>query len=400
MAVAPWAQRVGIFLVALNFAFLRALHLSGFLSVVVGVEEDHPVCDDSRSCPRLFAEHPTLHDDCVQDPRNPLCVVKCTDHPTPETLRRRHKRNEHIWPALDSKGLWVPNRTPNNYTLVDQYTWHEDPTYRDACTVFRDRNISNIKVVGDSLMRQMWQGLTILLFDEPEYDFRVMGRNCRGSDSFWTRKCNPRRAKGQGVELPVCDGSILLQFQTHTPQNQHEPDLEPARNATGRTLLLYGVGNHPPNGDHSPHGRLGILNVTAWKFWHWDKFPDSFFGSDNMTVIWVPPHFKMSINGMEESNERALRFFHESSEFFASHGVPTLNTYSLTQGAVPHLCRSCEYPEDPKDVAPSSQCTYHSRVTGEPTVETWDGYHYARTVNYWKAHLLLEHLYRFAPLQE
>ena len=364
--------------------------------------ESHAVCDDeSHSCRSLFALHPTLYEDCVKQPELPLCSSKCADSPSSGGALRRGTSSS-IWPPLERPVAWQDsNHHHTPYNILDRYTYHPETTPpHDVCSILRQRNISDIKLVGDSLMRHLWQGLTILFQDDPHYHFESLGPQCIGSDSFWNQKCKPGPTRGEGLNITVCDGSVHLHYQQHLPrQLLHQPALTQAPRASGHTWLLYGVGNHPPNADHRPEGRLGILNTTAWRALHWDAFPKEYFGTDDLSVVWVPPHYKLSINSVDQTNERALEFLYESAEFFAAHGVPTLNTYSLTRSVVPYLCRSCNYPEDPLKLKPNKQCTYHSRETGEPTIETWDGFHYGLAVNYWKAHLLVEYLRHMVPPQ-
>jgi hypothetical protein len=247
--------------------------------------------------------------------------------------------------------------------------------------------------------------LIVILKGDLDPDFGP--KNCAHGLAFSEFKDCRVNGAGAGVMMSVCPrtetsiagmsntDAINVRFQDNNPNNKiHVPRIESVT-GRGKTLHIYGVGNHPPDGDRSAYGRLGTLNVTAWKDKKWNQqMNEPFFWGAGHYFIWVPPHFKFSIGRPDESNQRGLRFLKESHDFFASLEAPTLNTYTLTEQAMPFFCRKC----DPTKPFPNilHECKYYERGTCELTGETWDGFHYGRAMNVWKAHLALQMFSRIA----
>ena len=149
-----------------------------------------------------------------------------------------------------------------------------------------------------------------------------------------------------------------------------------------KTWFLYGVGNHPANG-----GSITMLNATAYQSRRWQTFDRPFFWGQHAYMVWVPPHYKLSILKWQDNNDRAQNFLYESARWFAQWRVPTLNFFHLTMEAVPKFCRHC-----PVNATGGHQCNYYDKETCQATFETFDGYHFGRSINLYKAHLALFHL--------
>jgi hypothetical protein len=155
--------------------------------------------------------------------------------------------------------------------------------------------------------------------------------------------------------------------------------LQDATNRPGKTLHFYGIGNHPASGKHSPVERLGILNATQYQNLKWYGFDNpNFWGKDGY-FVWMPPHYKLQIGRHDETNQRAHQFGIESHEFFSRNGAVTFNTFDMTRELAHFFSRSRR----------GSKVQYYARETCKPVFDTWDGYHYSRTINVWKAHLAL-----------
>jgi hypothetical protein len=122
------------------------------------------------------------------------------------------------------------------------------------------------------------------------------------------------------------------------------------------------------------------VNASAYINLKWNDLQPFFWGFDDL-FLWVPPHFRILNFNHDEFNRRQLSFLIESSQFFADLHAPTLNVFSMTRGAAPFFCRG-------------NNGTYMRRDTCEKTLETYDGVHWSRGINLWKAHLILEHLKR------
>jgi hypothetical protein len=371
-------------------------------------KDEAPVCEhcsDNQTCASLFEKHPNLIVDCVKNPTLSQCQMVCADYPEPANKKATQEKEDSckghskLWPALD-EGQWIEDTeycTPFQGTprecLLGKYRWKlsgcsqfETFDREQACSLLWEHNISDIAVVGDSLMRHIWQGLVLVLSGDFDYNIHGDTQGCRGESAFSEKKCRA----SVGAMVPLC-------FQNSTNMFVHvhlTNTLRPFPNR-GKTLQLYGIGNHRPYPSDGQHddliARLGILNSSAFKAYRWNGFVKPYSGGeDGRHLIWIPPHYKLSIGRFDESNQRALEFLQESHDFFTQgNHTGTLNTYSLTKGAVPFFCRSCKAWDSTGSLYPP--CEYFVRDTCERTLETWDGFHFGRGLNTWKAHLALSH---------
>ena len=110
-------------------------------------------------------------------------------------------------------------------------------------------------------------------------------------------------------------------------------------------------------------------------------------------MLWVPPHFKVSIGRYDESNERGHNFSQATARFFQEEcgGIPTLDFEEPTRAAARLLCRPvCG---TMKDYIAQKKCKLMLRDTCEDaTLITHDGFHWGQAVNVLKAQLLLAYL--------
>jgi hypothetical protein len=379
-------------------------------------------CDDNVRCADLLARTPDLLTRCAENPGDSVCELGCFDEPE-EVLEDSNlmvlNNNDNNHDAASDKNLWPPlgegrwTEDPDycrrfqdttQACLLDKYRWTLAPGNSEvvdtfdsetACALLHRSNITDIKFAGDSLVRHIWQGLLLVLTGDWNTDLG-RGKECANGLIFSEHRTCRRDGTGAGMMVPVCphtagNYSIEVRFQENiTWRKKHHPWIESVE-GRGKTLHIYGVGNHPPLGDYTPTGRIGVLNVTMWNELKWKpQFNKPFFWGDGHYFIWVPPHFKLSIGRHDETNQRALSFLKESHELFAKFQAPTFNSFTLTKRAIPFFCRKCERQTNASHpLNPSVECEYYERETCQTTKETWDGFHYGRALNTWKAHLLL-----------
>jgi hypothetical protein len=374
---------------------------------------------DNMTCASHDEKHPNWINECNQNPDLPQCELGCYDE-GPDAYQNTTLRESQfdaadsslvsgpfysLWPPID-QGEWIEdheyclahaNTTSN--CLLDKYRFHLQVQGRDnfatragqqACELLHKHNISDISLIGDSLVRHLAMGLIMVLKDDWNRIFHPTKKGCIGDAAFTEQGC-----RMISFDMSVCRDqesgrTIHFQFKTHNMRKleHHTPPILPG-GGKGKTLHIYGVGNHPATGKHSKANRLGILNVEAYKNTHWITFQEREFWGKGDYFLWLPPHFKMKIGRADENNQRAMQFMKESHGFFSKLGASTLNTYSMTKAASRFLYRGSLPPNATLDMQ-----GYFSRETCQPISDTWDGYHYARTINVWKAHLLLDRVAR------
>lgn len=248
-----------------NITSNSSLLLLATNNVLEGVPACHRCEDDSnvsRTCSKIFAQDPNLARDCIQRPNLEKCNLKCADYPEPENKTiddENHvceNRHPTFWPPLD-RGQWVDDpvycarfqATPQACVL-GKYRWKlsacdqfETFDRQSACSLLWEHNISDILVAGDSLMRNLWHSLILVLSGDSEFD--VNGDEaCRGATGFAQRRCRA----GDGAMFPLCfqnstETTIQVKYLSAKPYGP-PPLIEPVPNR-GKTLHLYGIGNHP-----------------------------------------------------------------------------------------------------------------------------------------------------------
>jgi len=380
-------------------------------------------CEETKitTCADIFAQYPNLLEECLVDPKQDQCALNCPDLPYPSTIGITSSptilsstaRAAPVLPSSSSSSS-LGNVIPSLWPSIHEGKWLDDPThclavrnttqeclhgkYRldvpgfrpvtpsQACATFSKHGVTEIKMVGDSLGRHLWQALAMLLADDIRHATFGKGPPCVDDAAFSEANCRFDGA-GTGDVVTVCHNSITVRFQASQGIRDEQVPPLVVDNTDGKSLLLYSVGNHPGNGRQDGLSRNGILNVTAYQSTKWRTFHEPYFWGKGHYMIWIP-HFKIRVGRTDESNERALTFLQESSHYFARLGAPTLNTFTMTKAAAGFLCVSCN---NGFDIYPS--CNYLRKGTCQLSTVTYDGYHYTRHLNLWKAHLLL-HLFR------
>jgi hypothetical protein len=175
-------------------------------------------------------------------------------------------------------------------------------------------------------------------------------------------------------------------------QHQHLLDIVYPGEGPGNTLYLYGVGLHASNPkkagakSYTPEERQTILNASAYMRDKWKEMEEPYFYGRSNFLVWIPPHFKLAIPRIDQTNEKSFQFLQESSVFFAQSNAVTLNTFGLTHAAAKYFRAHCSNNNNDNNQA---DCQYLESETCQPTRETYDGSHYSRNINLIKAQLLI-----------
>ena len=386
-----------------------------------------PICSfDSlqMTCAWKLAKNEGILSQCKQDPFLPQCDLNCIDGATQEfpgasfdvlihedEKSRAMKLEERLlgddklqgrdrmWPPLGSNGQWIDDPrycdTVKNTTGAClfgkyRYVWDEKwnrPTIwtkEDACQLLKSRNVTRIRVVGDSLLRHLSQGLVIVL--KGDYDYQFGHKGCVGDRAFSEKGC-----RGFGV-TSVCyndeskkSGGISIAYLEREPATWKLGSASRFRSSHARTLFFYGAGNHPATAQHGLNERYGILNATEYLDGRWSVLQSQFWGPFNY-FVWVPPHYKLRIGRSDETNQRVYQFLVDSHNFFQFLGARTLNAFDMTRA----MASFFSFDDSAKK--------FYFRETCQETLETWDGFHYNRTVNLWKAHLALHQFQSSFPV--
>lgn len=323
------------------------------------------------------------------------CALSCLDT-TIRSTAASPVNNTYIWPPLgENEGEWIEDQTHcEKYKETTKacflgkfrYSAVNALSSSEACSLLESRNISRVHLVGDSLMRHLFHGLTMVLSGNYNEAFRGDQENCMGAAVFKESRC-----RAPSYTKTVCSDQVEIQLTAHNPRKAEEEQSIAQFQTTSPhhpTMVLYGVGNHPG----STGRRYSILSAELWSS-RWSIFYKNhqrFLEHGQNRMFWIPPHYKMSIGDLWESNQRAVQYMQESSLYFGERGVPTLNTFELTEGASRYFCRNCS--EDFENAKVS--CDYIVRETCSPTMETWDGYHYGRDINIWKGQMVMALLQR------
>jgi hypothetical protein len=389
----------------------------------VSSQNMHCVNVDNMTCASHDEKHPDWMNECNQNPYLPQCQLECYDD-APDAYQNTTLRESQVdaarfnnsssvsgpfyslWPSID-QGEWIEdpeyclataNTTSN--CLLDKYRFRlrvqgrnnfETRSGQEACDLLHKHNISDISFIGDSLIRHLTMGLIMVLEDDWNRIFHPTkkGLGCTGDVAFSEKGCRMSSFDMQVCRDQESGRAIHFRSQQHNPtRKKHTPPISRG-GGKGKTLHVYGVGNHPATGIYTEAERLGVLNLEAYKKTKWITFQEKEFWGKGDYFLWLPPHFKMNIHGANENNQRGMQFMEESHDFFSKLGASTLNTYSMTKAASRFLYRGSL----PLNATLDKQ-GYFSRETCQPISDTWDGFHYARTINVWKAHLLLDRVAR------
>jgi hypothetical protein len=272
---------------------------------------------------------------------------------------------------------------------MNKYRWELDyfEPVPNPCQLLHQHNISDIHAIGDSLIRHITQGLVILL--NGNYNYRFHSRTCMGDNAFSIYECRREIYKEYRVCYQSNQRYITIRAIPFSYRHQHLLDIVYPGEGPGNTLYLYGVGLHASDpktagsNSYTPDERQTILNASAYIRDKWNEMEEPYFYGRSNFLVWIPPHFKLAIPRVDQTNEKSFQFLQDSSVFFAQSNAVTLNTFGLTQAAAKYFRVHCSKNSD------NQACQYLESETCQPTRETYDGSHYSRNINLIKAQLLL-----------
>jgi hypothetical protein len=113
-------------------------------------------------------------------------------------------------------------------------------------------------------MRHLAQGIMLTLSGDWSYS---IVKECSGDYAFSQTFCRTAILRSDFCALasdPTQKVKVI--YKHHNPLlRATPPNVIQSGGGSGKTLHLYGVGNHPATGKHSKRLRLGMLNVPDYK---------------------------------------------------------------------------------------------------------------------------------------
>ena len=298
-----------------------------------------------------------------------------------------------------------------------------------ACTVLARKNITEVTMIGDSLLRHVFLAMNLVMKEQLGYDVKP---GCKASDAFIDGDCSNGVVR-HVVQYPVtwCNGTVVGRFVDRRKYGEPTPgrraygpdgtaiaarDL-PFASVRPNELVLHTVGVHPLLRNESTdfnNATMKKIYKFTYSYWAWRAkldFPaqrhywwtrpckqrQRVLAKHNLSgrVIWIPPHFKVAVGRYDESNERSHNFSQESAHFFQNEcgGIPTLDFEEPTRAAARLVCRPSRCDGPIGDYTAQKKCKLVVRDTCEDATHiTHDGFHWGQAVNVLKAQLLLAYL--------
>ena len=416
------------------------------------IPHDHTACPNGVkwTCNKKFDKHPNLVQECIQNPKQGTCNKRCVnlDHDIHYNdtisyitqliayqdyyLRKNnythHTTSNNIWPPLPTENYFketAKTSTISRWTddidycantsntavecLFHKYRYvtpgFEYPyTNNEACTILQDNNVSSIIVVGDSFGRHIAIAMDLILTGNNVSSLYCQSHRkecCDPDNQFASKEC---RGRNHVKNLCGSNSNITIEFY---PDKEVKHTIFPQPDPNGTTLYIYSGGNHPGNGDYTTtDGQIHKFNVDSYKSYRWGMITNASTNflrnptttkndedDDNKVLfMWVPPHARIKSHNAFESNERVFDFMMESSDFFASTagGIQTVNTFSMALEANQRFIDL---------IKPKGQSlTFVSKETCQPmdtkSYYSYDGVHFGRIMNLWKANLILQQFVR------
>ncbi|XP_046552395.1 uncharacterized protein LOC124262020 [Haliotis rubra] len=220
----------------------------------------------------------------------------------------------------------------------------------DACRLLAG---SSLLVAGDSLMRQLYVSLLLILTGNARdgalgnnipHDMRT---RCSGMNQFTDKACR----RYMLTDKAVCSGSVNIGFRVRTRAAYVDNFLSDIRSLTGigRSIVLVGFGQHDALSVPfvKLHFLLPVLKYMKSAMLKWPR------------MVWASVHSFGVLAFASERNATLVRDYNRQiSEFLATWGVPVIDTFNMTLGTV-----------------------------------SVDGVHYGQGVNVAKAQLFLNYLF-------
>ena len=241
-----------------------------------------------------------------------------------------------------------------------------------ACEILGRGAPRNVSIVGDSLMRQLFQAMSCITNGDYVHGSMKAGasikslQKCSDDNQFNDKKC-------QGL---VPTSSIHLPgppCRAHNVTLHFTPVMSPFN--TGAALLIK---NLPPHGLTTTEKILAelkpddifIIGVGLWDNMEWDRYIKQYFSpmlkymdghkKTMPHVLAVLPHavhVNMSYKGV--TPQKVVAYNRKVGHFLQTHGVAFIDTVNISV---------------------------------EAARESYDGMHYVGSVNYLKASLILRHI--------
>ncbi|XP_046367665.2 uncharacterized protein LOC124142943 [Haliotis rufescens] len=230
-------------------------------------------------------------------------------------------------------------RCPECYDLrqdvhAELASWETDDP-RCGLRVFRGEEAcrllagSTLLVAGDSLMRQLYVALLLILAgnvqdgalgnDIPD-DMRT---RCSGMNQFTDKECRRYIV----TDTAVCNGSVKIGFRVRTRAVYVQTFLSDIRTLTsiGRSIVLVGFGQHDTLSVPFVKSQflLPVLKYMKSAMLKWPR------------IIWASVHAFGVLAFAPERNATLVRDYNRQiSELLTTWGVPVMDTFNMTLGTV------------------------------------------------------------------
>ncbi|CAH1802184.1 unnamed protein product, partial [Owenia fusiformis] len=220
---------------------------------------------------------------------------------------------------------WQPR---NKNCLIRKY--HQ----KDACKVLNDLKIGQISIIGDSLQRNLYSVLMMVLSGNDKYAVtrsdlpQEIKERCAGMMHFSDHPCNTIYLRSSGL---VCNNTVQLNYNC-----VHEVSIISltiwqifkmwwTQSYYGRSLMILSIGMHE-NFDyktvisHYINPIKNILNLFSASYWS--------------EVLWVTPHSPGILKPPKfksQQKDPVLRYIASTGKILDASGITVLNTQDLTE---------------------------------------------------------------------
>jgi len=241
-------------------------------------------------------------------------------------------------PALCAQRPFSYACSPRKFSFLDNCTLRFF-TSEEACNILAQASIQNVEYVGDSFVRQSYQGLLSVLsgdFERGAVAKESAPTTCTGNYQFF-KPCREHVP----MQESRCNASVAL-----TLRYNYWPVV--VAKDSRFDLVVWGGGNHRL----VPNSRLGINDAgavidtklkavcTADASWLMRKVKFVNGTSARMPrVFWQIPHFRPNLTYFDEAPERMDNYSAITSAYLNSHcrGMPTLDVRFFTRRMVATL---------------------------------------------------------------
>jgi hypothetical protein len=244
----------------------------------VSSQNKHCVNVDNMTCAIHDENHPDWMNECNQSPDLPQCQLGCYDA-APDAYQHTALRESQVdaassnlmsdpfhslWPPID-QGEWIEdheyclahaNTTRNCF--LDKYRFDlqvqgrknfETRSGQQACNLLHNHNISDISLLGDSLIRHLAMGLILVLNDDWNRNFDPRRKDCSGDYAFQEKGCRMSLFDMQVCHDPETGRTIHFTFQQHNPRKENTLLLFCREGARAERFTFMELGITPPPDD-------------------------------------------------------------------------------------------------------------------------------------------------------